>query len=412
MSDEEFYELQPTILPEQCNATENLDRVAYLAQHAIINWPNFTQCLPNCGLCTSFTSEPTYMVFNLLVIGILLPFISLCGLFGNAISAFVYSRRAMRSSTNSYLCALGCSDNAVICTAIFVFFIDSIRRYSLRLSIIYGIFAPVVYPAGMIAQTSSVYFTLSAALDCFVQVCLPERFHRFCSKISIAKITILSVLIFSVLYNVPHFFEAVVLECWHAQFLSRSLEVCPTPLRFEPTYQQIYYKYMYSIFLAIGPLVFLVILNVFIIGASLLKSKNGSSNGDNMALILVVLLFIKCNMVALILNIFENRLQEILGWKMNYVVDISNLLVVFNSSFNFVIYYKFSAPFRHTLCQYFATGDSKNDSKDSSPTKCIVKVSTDGQKASISSYANGNAERSVSTYFEYLDPRCPIVQQM
>ena len=45
---------------------------------------------------------------------------------------------------------------------------------------------------------------------------------------------------------------------------------------------------MYSIFLAIGPLVFLVILNVFIIGASLLKSKNGSSNGDNMALVRIV----------------------------------------------------------------------------------------------------------------------------
>lgn len=76
----------------------------------------------------------------------------------------------MRSSTNLYLCALGCSDCAVICTAIFLFCFDIIRRYSLHISLMFGAFSPIVYPAGMTAQTCSVYFTLMAAVDCFVQV--------------------------------------------------------------------------------------------------------------------------------------------------------------------------------------------------------------------------------------------------
>lgn len=76
----------------------------------------------------------------------------------------------MRSSTSLYLCSLGCSDNAVIVTAIFLFFVDSVRRYSPTLSIVYGRLSPVIYPAGMIAQTCSVYFTLAAGVDCFVQV--------------------------------------------------------------------------------------------------------------------------------------------------------------------------------------------------------------------------------------------------
>lgn len=76
----------------------------------------------------------------------------------------------MRSSTNVYLCCLECSDIAVICTALIVFFVDSIRRYSLPLSILYGVLASVAYPAGLIAQTCSVYFTLAAAIDCFSQV--------------------------------------------------------------------------------------------------------------------------------------------------------------------------------------------------------------------------------------------------
>lgn len=78
-----------------------------------------------------------------------------------------------------YLCALGCSDNAVIITAIFLFFIDSIRRYSATLSVIYGQLSPVLYPAGMIAQACSVYFTLLAGIDCFIQVYFTKSIKEF-----------------------------------------------------------------------------------------------------------------------------------------------------------------------------------------------------------------------------------------
>ncbi|KHN70816.1 putative G-protein coupled receptor C02B8.5 [Toxocara canis] len=192
----------------------------------------------------------------------------------------------MRSSTNLYLCALGCSDSAVICTAIFLFCIDSIRRYSLHLSLLFGALSPLVYPAGMTAQTCSVYFTLVAGADCFVQVCLPARCRSFVSQTLFVKFAVLFVVVFSVAYNIPHCFEAVVLECWHLNFQSRSLEVCPDPFRFLPTYMLIYYKYMYSLFLAVGPLAVLVILNLCIIGASVVsKTEGGGSSGDTIALV-------------------------------------------------------------------------------------------------------------------------------
>lgn len=65
-----------------------------------------------------------------------------------------------------------------------------------------------------------------------------------------------------------------------------------------------------------------------------------------------MLLFIACNVAALLLNVYETRLSELLGPYVNYIVDASNALVVFNSSFNFVIYVTFSLPFRRTLKQY------------------------------------------------------------
>ena len=76
----------------------------------------FGQCygLPVCGYCYDFGQfqKPSreYAIYNLVVIGVFLPCIGILGLVGNSISVFVYSRPPMRSSLNSYLCALGISD--------------------------------------------------------------------------------------------------------------------------------------------------------------------------------------------------------------------------------------------------------------------------------------------------------------
>lgn len=131
------YELQPTELPAACSSSglyhyeevakgfnstlssnsgevsaAALENVQYLYENGIINWPNFTvanvavslyddyesdtsatkECLPHCGLCTSHAGDSTYIAFNLLVIGVLLPFIGFCGVIGNSISAVIYSR--------------------------------------------------------------------------------------------------------------------------------------------------------------------------------------------------------------------------------------------------------------------------------------------------------------------------------
>lgn len=58
-------------------------------------------------------------------------------------------------------------------------------------------------------------------------------------------------------------------------------------------------------------------------------------------------------MIALLINVFETNLSLWLEWRINYIIDISNLLVVFNSSFNFIIYYNFSKQFRQTFLNIF-----------------------------------------------------------
>ncbi|VDL79886.1 unnamed protein product [Nippostrongylus brasiliensis] len=343
-----------TPYPSSCDPKPLYASLDRLRQVGIIDAVNFTGCLPQCGICDHPLSESDYVTYNIVVSGIVLPLIGLFGLVGNGLSAF------MRTSTNLYLCALGCSDSAVILTGIFLFFLDSVRKFSLNLTRIFGLFSPIVFPMGMTAQTCSVYFTIFAGADCFAQVCLPANVKRVVAETSFIRRGIAFVFLFSVLYNIPHCFEAVVIDCYHETLGGSSWEVCPETMRYNELYQEIYYKYMYAIFLAVGPLIILVILNTFIIGASIFGA-GGTSAGDTISLILVVLLFIACNVAALLLNTFEDKIIDAIGPYINYIVDLSNLLVVFNSSFNFIIYITFSRSFKETLCKYLLGHTAKSD---------------------------------------------------
>uniref|UniRef100_A0A1I7X8M9 G_PROTEIN_RECEP_F1_2 domain-containing protein n=1 Tax=Heterorhabditis bacteriophora TaxID=37862 RepID=A0A1I7X8M9_HETBA len=242
--------------PKECPYIPSYEALNRLCAVGIIDSFNFTGCLPQCGICTHPLNEDDYITYNLIISGVILPLIGLLGLIGNGLSAFIYSRPEMRVSTNLYLCALGCSDSAVIITGIFLFFIDSVQKFSLSLTRLFG----------------------STSLFALVPIAL---------------------------------------------------------LR----YENIYYKYMYAVFLAMGPLIILVVLNIFIIGASIFRT-GGTSTGDTISLILVVLLFITCNVAALLLNTFEAKIIESIGPSINYIVDLSNLLVVFNSRSHYAVHIK------------------------------------------------------------------------
>ncbi|CAD6187135.1 unnamed protein product [Caenorhabditis auriculariae] len=343
-----------------------------LLYHDIIDTPiNFNGCMPQCGMCYRGSKEWDYILFNLAVVGIILPTVGVFGTIGNGISAYIYSRPEMRSSTNFYLCALACSDMGVALTGIFLFSLETYRTFSLTVTRLSGFFSIIVYPIGMIAQTCSVYFTMCAGFDCFVQVCLPEKISRVFSRPCTVRFFAFFVVLFAILYNVPHFFEGFVIDCYHKEMGGMSKEVCPTTLRYNEVYQTVYYKYMYTVFLAVGPLITLIILNSFIIGFSVFGSSSGNMD-DTMSLVLVVLLFISCNTVALIINIFESHLSESLGSKINYIVDVSNFLVVFNSSFNLIIYMKYSQPFYDTFRIYFGRRKQKADSPGPGPPIMIT----------------------------------------
>ncbi|VBB33290.1 unnamed protein product [Acanthocheilonema viteae] len=232
-----------------------------------------------------------------MVIRIFLPVIGLFGLCGNGISAFIYSRKSMRSSMNVYLCALAISDIIIILTAFFLFFIENLRYKSLLLSEIFALLTPVAFPVGLTAQSLSVFLTVTSAVDCFLLIYSnPNCKRRFCSTSTAIKIVgMISML--AMLYNSPHMFEIDVITCWNIVYAEKSIDVCPTDLRQSQLYLTVYYAWMYTVVMAVGPVLILIVLNSAIIIA-LRSTLSVSGDSDIITLVVVVCLFIACNVLA------------------------------------------------------------------------------------------------------------------
>ncbi|CAG9533730.1 unnamed protein product [Cercopithifilaria johnstoni] len=266
--------------------------------------------LPSCSICLG-SSDSQYIKYNLIVSGIILPIIGLIGIVGNFFVMAVYGSIEQRShSTNIYLAALALSDFCMIWTAIILYGLEAWRHHGPTvLATFYGRSAEFVFPISTILQTTSVYFCVAAAADFFARIVLSAKIKDKICTPRFARLSVLFIAIISLLYNVPHFFELTTIDCIdEIRNNTLSVQVCPTELRNSASYYQLYYTYMYTIFMAVGPLLLLIILNVLVVRAVL---KNGASDdSDTVSLILVVFMFIFCNSAALLVNFIEMVFAE------------------------------------------------------------------------------------------------------
>jgi len=308
--------------------------------------------LPFCNVCLGST-DIDYQAYNIAISGIVLAVVGAVGMVGNLVVIVVYCSAQQRiHSTSIYLAALACSDLSMICTAMFLFVLEAWRHHGPSvLARAYALGSPVVFSLSAVFQTTSIYFCCAAAVDCFISVVLPSSIRAICCTSRKAIWTVLILTVLSVIYNVPHCFEIEAIRCV-SEGDQLSLQICPTQMRLDPLYYSIYYTYMYTTFMAVGPLLLLVVLNICVVFNVITK---GSSGEDTVSLILVVFFFIFCNVIALLVNYLEMALDE--QNIIVYLVDLSNLLVVTNSTCNFFVYLIFGAGFRRTLWKLCCGGE-------------------------------------------------------
>uniref|UniRef100_A0A8R1HSA1 G_PROTEIN_RECEP_F1_2 domain-containing protein n=2 Tax=Caenorhabditis japonica TaxID=281687 RepID=A0A8R1HSA1_CAEJA len=321
----------------------------------ILEWEgseNSTECL--CSDIQRDDYSPFFEWANYLTIILALPILSIFGVLTNIINVFLYTRKRLQNSANTYLLFLACSDFMVIVTGLFIFWIDSARSYIPELTQ-----APytTVYtlPFGYMAQTCSIYFTVAAAVDCFVNVCWASHSKHYCT-VRRAKQICISIVVVSIMYNSLRFPQFNLRKCFNDITNEQVIEICPTSLFV--TINSVYNIYMYMVLMTLLPFFFLLCINAIIVKRqSKAKTdeaapKNEGTSDDTITMIMVVILFLACNTLALVVNFIEN-FTEPSPVLLNFLSDTSNFLVVFNSSVNCIIYFIFNQDYRNVFKIYW-----------------------------------------------------------
>ncbi|XP_069988013.1 FMRFamide receptor [Penaeus vannamei] len=303
------------------------------------------------------TAAPSLLRF--ILYGVLLTTIGLLGLAGNLISITILSRPKMRSSINCCLIGLTSFDMIVTTTSVLLFGLPEISEYTYTMvwytSGVYQRVTPFVYPLGLIAQTGSVYLTVTVTVERYVAVCRPLRARSLCTY-GRAKMYVLCVVLFSVLYNLPRFWEVTYKVCEFEDF--SFVIVVPSKLRQNDYYKQVYIMWMYLLIMYLIPFLSLMIFNTFIYREvraanqerQRLSRLEKKEIGLAVMLLVVVTVFFVCNVLAFIINVLE-----LLDIAIDELTISSNLLVTVNSSVNFIIYCIFGQKFRKLFLKMFCS---------------------------------------------------------
>lgn len=108
-------------------------------------------------------------MYNVAISGVLLTIVGAIGLVGNVFVMLVYTSPEQRIlSTSIYLAALAASDFSMICTAMFLFVLETWRHHGPSiLAYLYGSGAPYIFPLGAIFQVEEASLFLINFIDNF-----------------------------------------------------------------------------------------------------------------------------------------------------------------------------------------------------------------------------------------------------
>lgn len=281
------------------------------------------------------------------------------GIVGNCLSIYVFRHSTMRSAINILLAGLSIIDLAMVILVIPSFVVTGLSEcYNELLEVIPYIIC-FAYPLTLMMQSCSVWTFLLITFERYIAVCKPLQAPRYCSTGN-SKKSFLIVCLAAVLYNLPRFFEYSFYFDKQGDFkFEENLQV-------DFCYKLMYYTILYLITHFVGPFSILAFTNAKMIteiykarkerNRLLCNSRERREQNTTIMMVVIVFVFAVCNCLLFILNIIQavdgdfNKRDEtkVIAYLLN---DLSNLLVVINSSTNCIFYYLFSERYRR-LCKY------------------------------------------------------------
>ena len=312
-----------------------------------------------------------YKLTYAIIIACLVPF----GLVGNIISVIVLRRFDTHLSTPFLLSALHISD----CLLLPLFFIlrcvpafSSFNTYWAEFFRVYAVLAVYGWPCVIAIRGINTWVTLLVALHRYIAVVMPHRSATLC-RVSVARKQLFFFILFPLLFALPGFFNYYPKRSTD-EFGRTSYSLAFTELGKNKYYifgykTAAYYTVMYFV-----PLAFLIYFTACLIKTvkkakkrrSEMTGKESSANDTTWTLIVIVLVFLICQIWEPIRKILEsfwpNPQDRECGSVYFYYTELPSLASVVNSSVNFIIYCLLGRKFRESLMKTFGCG-GKEDSK-------------------------------------------------
>lgn len=326
-------------------------------------------------LLTSATGSPfgarkyTFDLVTYYVMGIAGVAVCCFGVIGNLLSALVLTRRKMYTSTYCYLAALAiCDLFFVLCT---LALISKDTRKPVKDATtwpwaagVYPYLFPYLHPAAFTLQVTSVWLTLAFTVDRYIMICHPYHAEPFCT-VRRARIVVAAVILSSVIFNLPRFFEYRVVAVFHPGLEGMQIGCDLTAFGRHRLFLELYHSWFYIVFVFGLPFVTLAILNSFLVNAvrlsrrrrrQELNSTEKNRVDTTVMLIGVVIIFFICQLPALVSRAiwgFHRGTEDFRDLSLYTLNETASFLVVLNSSINIVPYYFFGRRFRRQFLALF-----------------------------------------------------------
>lgn len=291
------------------------------------------------------------------------------GVIGNLLSALVLTRKKMYTSTYCYLAALAICDLFFVLCTLTLLLKDTRKPVKGATSWpypgVYPYLFPYLHPAAFTLQVTSVWLTLAFTVDRYIMICHPYHAEPFCT-VRRARIVVVAVLLTSVLFNIPRFFEYHTVAVFYPPSEGFQIGCDLTDFGNHRVFKELYHSWFYIVLNFGLPCITLAILNAFLVNAvrlsrrrrrQELNSTEKNRVDTTVMLIGVVIIFFICQLPALvsrtIWGFFREGAQAFTDVSLYTLNETASFLVVLNSSINIVPYYFFGRRFRKQFLALF-----------------------------------------------------------
>ena len=333
--------------------------------------------------------------FDLIACSLVIGGMALLGMIGNGLSGWVLRCYHAQSTTVTTLQALAISDSVLLCSALLVYTLPALSTFATQneaapwLHELTDAVDFYVWPVAMTAHTCTVLLTVLVSLTRYWAVCCMVEGKEAVPEWKVRAYTAV-VFLFSVVFNVPRYFEHHSISLMAIDDYSNHSALYTSNLMLRQqgdnasfisinlgdvrAYQIAYSNVLYFVVMYLFPFAALAYLNLKLVRTErkvrmIRMHRTTRPVKDNITHIVVciVVVFVVCQTPALVNQALWAVGAPECGSFHFYFTRVCDVLVVLNSSSNFVVYSLLGRSFRQTFVESLRGGRKRTSSATSRP---------------------------------------------